>query len=337
MYGIKNEPLAAKKFSSHVKENNLHSNFDCKCVGLIISITHPFLAASPDRICHCECHGKFVLEIKCPFRVSGLKIKEYSLKNKDFFLKVNHSTDNMYLEKDHEYYYQIQLQIFVAECREAVLAVFNGYQDMEYVTIKRDEELIEKMISKGKLFFLRYLLPELISKRFSSAKILPNSVLSSTASTHPTLNQFIYSCQDNTKTDETVSCSSELCVIKIYHKKCTKSIRFPTNWMCVSCKKETAKLKRLELKKNREKATSTTSLNNETQQPLPTAVVISNGKRYSFPLIKNFIHNENLFLIAKDDQQLQNTPELINIDKPTSDDSNKENTDPSALIVSGNN
>lgn len=84
--------------------------------------------------------------------------------------------------------------------------------------------------------------------------------------------------------------------------------------MCVSCKKETAKLKRLELKKNREKATSTTSLNNETQQPLPTTVVISN---------------------AKDDQQLQNTPELINIDKPTSDDSNKENTDPSALIVSG--
>lgn len=243
----------------------------------------------------------------------------------------------MYLEKDHEYYYQIQLQIFVAECREAVLAVFNGYQDMEYVTIKRDEELIEKMISKGKLFFLTYLLPELISKRFSSAKILPNSVLSSTASTHPTLNQFIFSCQDNTKTDETVSCSSELCVIKIYHKKCTKSIRFPTNWMCVSCKKETAKLKRLELKKNREKATSTTSLNNETQQPLPTTVVISNGKRYSFPLIKNFIHNENLFLIAKDDQQLQNTPELINIDKPTSDDSNKENNDPSALIVSGNN
>lgn len=66
-------------------------------------ITHPFLAASPNRICHCECHGKFVFEIKCPFRVSGLKIKEYSLKNKDCFLKVHPSTGNMYLEKDHEY------------------------------------------------------------------------------------------------------------------------------------------------------------------------------------------------------------------------------------------
>jgi DUF4097 and DUF4098 domain-containing protein YvlB len=72
--------------------------------------------------------------------VNGSKMKEYSLKNKDFFLKINTSTGNVYLDTNDEYYYQIQFKICVAECRQSVLVVFKDYQEFEYFTIKRDEE-----------------------------------------------------------------------------------------------------------------------------------------------------------------------------------------------------
>jgi hypothetical protein len=44
--------------------------------------------------------------------------------------------------------------MFVAECRTGILVVFNGGKKIEHLTLKRDEELIQKMVSKGKLFFL---------------------------------------------------------------------------------------------------------------------------------------------------------------------------------------
>lgn len=238
-----------------MKNRNVHQNFVCQLAGLFISVTHPFLAASPDRIISCDCHGKRVLEIKCPYNVHGLNIKEYSLANSDFFLKVTTSLGDLFLNPSHEYYYQIQLQLFVTECSEALLVVYNGVKDLEYVTVLRDEELIEKMVAKGKLFFLNFILPELISKRFSSVKVIETNVTHPAANngaSHPNLNQFICSCQDPAKQDETVRCASDFCVISIFHKSCTKSKRFPPTWACVSCKKEAAKLKRAELKKLRD-------------------------------------------------------------------------------------
>jgi hypothetical protein len=64
--------------------------------------------------------------------------------------------------------------MFVAECTTGILLVFNGEKQIEHLTLKRDEELIKKIVLKGKLFFLIYILPELISKKFSSAKIIKN-------------------------------------------------------------------------------------------------------------------------------------------------------------------
>jgi hypothetical protein len=171
--------------------------------------------------------------------------------------------------------------VFVAECRTGILVVFNGGKKIEHLTLKRDEELIQKMVSKGKLFFLTYILPELISKKFSSAKIIENAVSSSTTSAviHPNLNQFICSCQDQTKSGETVTCSSELCAIKVYHKTCTKSIRFPDNWMCVSCKKETARMKIIQLKLLRANHQSNAISQSETPNVIPSGDGIT-GKLY---------------------------------------------------------
>ena len=54
--------------------------------GLVINCQWPYMGASPDGIIKCKCHGKGVLEIKCPFCHKVASIKGAAL-NKDFCLK----------------------------------------------------------------------------------------------------------------------------------------------------------------------------------------------------------------------------------------------------------
>ena len=52
---------------------------------------------------------------------------------------------------------------------------FNGKNGIEYLEVKRDETLIDEIVSKRKLFFLNFILPELLAKRYSSVKNVPAS------------------------------------------------------------------------------------------------------------------------------------------------------------------
>ena len=66
----------------------------------------PFIGASPYALIECECHGKGLLEIKCPCKYrTGLKDQEKDKKcpvNADNTIKINH-----------KYYSQIQGQMLV--------------------------------------------------------------------------------------------------------------------------------------------------------------------------------------------------------------------------------
>ena len=44
-----------------------HENFNLIDAGLFIDHVDPFLGASPDGMVQCNCCGKGVLEIKCPY------------------------------------------------------------------------------------------------------------------------------------------------------------------------------------------------------------------------------------------------------------------------------
>ena len=87
--------------------NKEHNTFKCESVGLIISTTHLYLAASPDRIFTCTCHGRGVVEVKCPFVVKGLNIKEHARQTKGFCLLYNETTTKLFLDLKHEYYSQV--------------------------------------------------------------------------------------------------------------------------------------------------------------------------------------------------------------------------------------
>lgn len=44
-----------------------YSNVDCKQSGLGVNPKYPFLGASPDGYVTCSCHGKSLIEVKCPY------------------------------------------------------------------------------------------------------------------------------------------------------------------------------------------------------------------------------------------------------------------------------
>ena len=76
------------------EQNGLNAKPDtvdvCKA-GLHVDVQYPYMGASPDGIINCECCGKGVLEIKCPFCVKNETIDD-ATNNKTFCLIKGNTT-----------------------------------------------------------------------------------------------------------------------------------------------------------------------------------------------------------------------------------------------------
>ncbi len=162
------------------------------------------------------------------------------------------------------------MQLFVSELPLALFVVFNGNKVVEYVTVQRNEDVIEMMAAKGKLFFVNFILPELVAKRYSYVKDIPQPATSSQQSAlSDHLNQFICYCQDPQKIEETIICASSFCVINEFHKSCTGSKRLSKSWTCIFCKKETASRKRKTGPINQQTCASSMELTDNTLNQAP--------------------------------------------------------------------
>ena len=75
---------------------------------------YPHLGASPDGIVTCDCCGKGVLEIKCPYSCRGKAFSEAADQGKDFCLR-KHADGHLQLIESHAYYYQVQAQLKLCE------------------------------------------------------------------------------------------------------------------------------------------------------------------------------------------------------------------------------
>lgn len=73
-WGINNEVNAFSQFYSD--QFSHHENLKLEKCGLYIHKTKCYIAASPDGIVTCICHGKSTVEIKCPFKIKDVTISE---------------------------------------------------------------------------------------------------------------------------------------------------------------------------------------------------------------------------------------------------------------------
>ncbi|CAN8002810.1 unnamed protein product [Ixodes hexagonus] len=169
-WGRANETKAKQAYEAKAKQAyeakaiRLHKDFLCKRSGLHISSKHPFLGASPDGLVDCSCCGPGVLEVKCPYTFRNNFVKEMPGKKYSCLSKEG---DDLVLQEDHIYYYQIQTQMLVCDKTYCDFVVWTT-KDFVDLRIERDERLCKETVASCGKYFKSVLLPELLYKYWST-------------------------------------------------------------------------------------------------------------------------------------------------------------------------
>ncbi|CAC5368836.1 unnamed protein product [Mytilus coruscus] len=105
VWGREHEKQAILEFKETL--STMHQDFTVTDSGFLIDTVHPFIGVSADSIANCTCHGKSVVEVKCPYKHRDSTYEEY----------IANSTCCIYdrnkLDTSHPYYSQVQLQMYV--------------------------------------------------------------------------------------------------------------------------------------------------------------------------------------------------------------------------------
>ena len=126
----------------------------------------PYLGASPDGIIKCNCCGKGVLEVKCPFYIKeGLQDDpdqtEFCMMKQD---------EKWILKRNHTYYYQIQLQMEVYRVSYCDFIVWTK-KDFAVERIAADSQFLNSVIDGVQHFFVYSVLPEIVGKWYTRKPI----------------------------------------------------------------------------------------------------------------------------------------------------------------------
>ena len=145
----------------HIKEmKKSHKHFKVVESGFFINLDFPFVGASPDGLVECSCHGKGLLEIKCPWTYRNLSMQEYVAQT-DSCLQL--TAGQVHLKRDHQYFYQIQCQMHSANfnwCDFFICSAKNSFRERIYL----DKGFIDKAMIKAEVLFSELLVPEICSR-----------------------------------------------------------------------------------------------------------------------------------------------------------------------------
>ena len=106
---------------------------------------HPALAASPDRLVGQDT----VLEVKCPYTIRDDFISPATLS----YIKM--VDGKLTLDKNHNYYYQVQGQLLCTQRAKAIFVVYTQ-KEIVRIDIDRDEKFLSLMTEKLMKFYNDY-------------------------------------------------------------------------------------------------------------------------------------------------------------------------------------
>ena len=159
-WGRENEDIARQDYVARMKGQ--HINFCVHNCGLVINVDFPYLGASPDGVVYCECCGKGLIEIKCPF-----KYKEYlptcdtAISDPQYCLRKDNS-GKISLSVNHKYYSQVQGQLNICNLEYCDFVCWTK-RDIFVERIFKQKDYFTDMVPQLKLFFMNYLLPEILT------------------------------------------------------------------------------------------------------------------------------------------------------------------------------
>ncbi|XP_066924725.1 uncharacterized protein [Clytia hemisphaerica] len=201
-----------------------HYDLDVKSLGLSIYQLIPWFAASPDSVVYCSCCGYGVVEVKCPYKIAKekLSLREEILGDR-FYIK--HSDYNgYYLDEDHQYYYQVQLEMLATS---TTFCDFFVWTPTEFLTVRIyiDREFLGKVLQQCDIFWQHVILKELLTRRFESEVICDDI---------PEDGEKCSVCSD----DNNYMMKCKTC-LRFFHPKCAgrKTMAKPGTWNCKQCRK----------------------------------------------------------------------------------------------------
>lgn len=216
-----NEKKALEVYMQHMK--NRHVAFELHQCGLFLSPSYPMLGASPDGVVTCKCCGSGIVEVKCPYSAAQEPLMDLILSGRSCLQVIN---NEVMLDRKHEYYYQIQLQLLMSKRNFCDFVVWSaGDWFCERITF--DNSFIQNTIPKALDFFRDAVLIEVLGKWFTRPCQVPNVNDSDS----------VCVCGNSESMDTIIECQSGYCKVKMYHFSCLKLKNVPKRkWCCKDCR-----------------------------------------------------------------------------------------------------
>lgn len=206
----------------------LHDGFEVNDIGFCIDTETQWLGASPDGAINCECCGYGVLEIKCPYSLKDSSL-DVAIRSGDFYVCRDNS-GKLILSKDHQYYFQVQLEMKVTQTQYCDFVVWTPEEFM-ILRIEPDINFIETVVGAVSIFWDRHILPELVTRKIERSD-------KKTPKVAPKDNKLYCSCKRPYDSDEEmVGCDK---CNNWYHPSCLKLKKLPSSkiWYCYECRKK---------------------------------------------------------------------------------------------------
>ena len=212
-----------------------HEDFTISNCGFFVSVEHPFLGASPDALIQCSCCGQGIVEIKCPLCVGETSLQEAADGVRNFCLE-ELTTNKLQLCRDHGYYYQCQLQMFVTRRLYCDFVVWSP-KEVHIERITLDEAFIQTAIPSAEKFWRLCVLPELLGKWYTR-KQCPNPQRTSLhAQTEEEDSGRWCFCRED-KGGEMIACDGKACAYTWFHLECVGMSQSSVpcgKWLCPEC------------------------------------------------------------------------------------------------------
>jgi hypothetical protein len=125
--------------------------------GTFVSLSHPFLAASPDGVVN----ENLLLEVKCPYSARKRIITNVTVP----YLVKSSNSDVYELNHNHDYYYQVQGQLFATGRTACDFFVYTT-NDYKVIRIEKDDDFVRDMLQKLTAFFHNHFKPALKKQFF---------------------------------------------------------------------------------------------------------------------------------------------------------------------------
>lgn len=155
-WGLRKEKIALAKYQEMNK-------VDVYRVGLFVSPSQPWLSASVDGVVVEDLYITKILEIKCPISCRTKPIYNPDADTKPNVGYLHLVNGNLELRKGHQYYTQVQVQLYVTGMTVCDFFVWSPRGSCT-VQIHRDETFLSTLLPKLHCFFFSNFLPMLCRK-----------------------------------------------------------------------------------------------------------------------------------------------------------------------------